>query len=75
MNYATNEITIVSLVFDLSLFAGTVVPSNAQENMHTTTGPLGSDGKPTLDPEFGKINDEEFIRMHEAQLVFDRFGG
>lgn len=75
MNYATNEITIVSLVFDLSLFTGTVVPSNAQANMHTTTGPAGSDGKPTLDPEFGKINDEEFVRMHEAQLVFDRFGG
>ena len=50
MNFKTN-FAIEEILFDLQLFAGTVVPSNAAENMMTSASP-------EVDPEFGKINDE-----------------
>jgi N4-gp56 family major capsid protein len=66
MNFKTN-FTIEEILFDLQLFADTVVPSNAADNMMTSTSP-------EVDPEFGKINDEDFVRMHEAKLVFAKWG-
>ncbi|MBQ5725267.1 MAG: N4-gp56 family major capsid protein [Clostridia bacterium] len=57
----------IKLRFDLQLFAGEVVPGNAAGNMMTS-------GSSELDPEFGKINDEQFLRMHESQLIFTKFG-
>lgn len=66
MNFKTN-FTIEEILFDLQLFAGAVVPSNAADNMMTSTSP-------EVDPEFGKINDEDFVRMHEAKLVFAKWG-
>lgn len=66
MNFKTNFV-IEEILFDLQLFAGTVVPENAASNMMTSTSP-------EVDPEFGKINDEDFVRMHEAKLVFAKWG-
>lgn len=66
MNFKTN-FTIEEILFDLQLFADAVVPSNAADNMMTSTSP-------EVDPEFGKINDEDFVRMHEAKLVFAKWG-
>lgn len=57
----------IYIVWNLQLFAGTVVPSNAADDMMSSTSP-------EVAPEFGKINDEQFVRMHESQLVFDKFG-
>ena len=79
MNFKTNFV-IEEIVFGLQLFAergGSVVPGNAAENMMTSSGPnvnINGSQTPTLDPEFGKINDEDFVRMHEAKLVFTKWG-
>lgn len=79
MNFKTNFV-IEEIVFDLQLFAergGSVVPGNAADNMMTSSGPnvnINGSQTPTLDPEFGKINDEDFVRMHEAKLVFTKWG-
>lgn len=79
MNFKTNFV-IEEILFDLQLFAergGSVVPGNAADNMMTSSGPnvnINGSQTPTLDPEFGKINDEDFVRMHEAKLVFAKWG-
>lgn len=79
MNFETNFV-IEEIVFGLQLFAergGSVVPGNAADNMMTSSGPnvnINGSMTPTLDPEFGKINDEDFVRMHEAKLVFTKWG-
>ena len=68
-NHSNNieSVSIAAMVFDLQTFAGVAVPENAADNMVTSTSP-------DVDPEFGKINDEDFVRMHEAKLVFAKWG-
>lgn len=63
--YAENEISIVSLMFDLTLFAGTnvVVPENAENNM-LTTDTAG------IEPLFQEASDSLFVDYHKAKLVF-----
>ena len=76
MNFKTN-FAIEEILFDLQLFAEPVLPTVTTDYLHTSKGPevtINGDKTPTLDPEFGKINDEDFVRMHEAKLVFAKWG-
>ena len=61
--YAENEISIVSLMFDLTLFTGVVVPENAENNM-LTTDTAG------IDPLFKEASDSLFVDYHKSKLVF-----
>lgn len=54
--------TKFNVVFDLQLFADTVVPGNIATNMHTTSSA-------NISPEFQKAQDEDFLRQVKAKLT------
>ena len=56
------------LRLNLQLFAATVVPSNATDNMMTTAST-------NLDGAFQKANDAKFVEIHKEALVFDQYLG
>lgn len=58
--------TIYAFVFDLQLFADTVVPGNAAANMMTS-------GSEDLSAEFAEVNNQRFVGAHSAKLVYDKY--
>ncbi len=63
-----NGLVIEAIIVNLQLFAGVVVPSNAETNMMTTTSP-------EIDGAFQKANDAKFVEIHKEALVFDQYVG
>lgn len=63
-----NCLTIEAITIDLQLFAATVVPGNAEDNMMTTAS-----GE--INGAFQKANDAKFVEIHKEALVFDQYVG
>lgn len=60
-----NGLVIEAMIIDLQLFAGSVVPPNAAENMMKTD-------TESIDPLFKEASDSLFIDYHKSKLVFKR---
>ena len=68
MNFTKLTGDYVAIHFNLQLFADTVVPPNAEENMMTTASP-------ELNGAFQKANDQKFLEIHKEALVFEQYLG
>lgn len=73
-----NGLVIEAITLNLQLFAATVVPSNAEANMMTTTSSELNNGNEVgtgVSQAFQKANDTKFVEIHKEALVFDQYLG